>query len=86
MIIVRDETFGPIIPVMSFKTIDDAIALANDTEFGMTASVIARDEAEALPIALRINAGAVLRCTNTCLVSPLVSWMATYGQIGQKCE
>jgi acyl-CoA reductase-like NAD-dependent aldehyde dehydrogenase len=59
MMVMRDETFGPVIPVMAFKTVDDAIALANDTEFGLTASVIARDEAEALPIARRINAGAI---------------------------
>jgi succinate-semialdehyde dehydrogenase / glutarate-semialdehyde dehydrogenase len=59
MIIMRDETFGPIIPVMPFRTIDEAIALANDTEFGLTASVIAGDETEALPIARRINAGTV---------------------------
>jgi acyl-CoA reductase-like NAD-dependent aldehyde dehydrogenase len=59
MVIMRDETFGPIIPVMPYKTADEAIALANDTEFGLTASVIARDEAEALPIARKINAGAV---------------------------
>jgi acyl-CoA reductase-like NAD-dependent aldehyde dehydrogenase len=59
MILMRDETFGPVLPVMRFKTIDEAVALANDTVFGLTASVIAGDEAEALPIAARINAGAV---------------------------
>jgi succinate-semialdehyde dehydrogenase / glutarate-semialdehyde dehydrogenase len=59
MAVMRDETFGPVIPVMAFKTIDEAISLANDTEFGLTASVIGRDEEEALPIALKIHAGAV---------------------------
>lgn len=59
MILMRDETFGPVLPVMRFKTVDEAVALANDTVFGLTASVIAGDEAEALPIAARINAGAV---------------------------
>jgi acyl-CoA reductase-like NAD-dependent aldehyde dehydrogenase len=59
MTIMRDETFGPIMPVMRYRTVDEAVALANDTEFGLTASVIAGDEAEALPIARRINAGAV---------------------------
>jgi acyl-CoA reductase-like NAD-dependent aldehyde dehydrogenase len=59
MTIMRDETFGPIMPVMRYRTADEAVALANDTEFGLTASVIAGDEAEALPIARRINAGAV---------------------------
>jgi acyl-CoA reductase-like NAD-dependent aldehyde dehydrogenase len=59
MIVMRDETFGPVLPVMRFRTIDEAIALANDTVFGLTASVIAGDEAEALPIAAQVNAGAV---------------------------
>jgi len=59
MLIMREETFGPCLPVMAYKTIDQAVSLANDTVFGLTASVIGGDEAEALPIAERINAGAV---------------------------
>jgi len=59
MIVMRDETFGPVIPVMRYSTVDEAVSLANDTVFGLTASVIAADEAEALPIARQVNAGAV---------------------------
>ena len=59
MQIMRDETFGPMLPVMRYRSIDEAVALANDTEYGLTASVIAGTEAEALPIAERINAGSV---------------------------
>lgn len=59
MVIMRDETFGPILPVMRYRTVEEAIALANDTEFGLTASVIAGSEEEALPIARQINAGSV---------------------------
>lgn len=59
MTIMRDETFGPIIPVMRFSTVDEAVALANDTSFGLTASVIAGDEAEARAIGERIDAGSV---------------------------
>src|SRR5512139_1792768 len=59
MLIMQDETFGPCLPVMKFRTIEEAIHLANDTSFGLTASVIAGSEAEALPIAERVNAGAV---------------------------
>ena len=59
MLIMREETFGPCMPVMAYQTIDEAVALANDTVFGLTASVIGGDEAEALPIAERVNAGAV---------------------------
>jgi succinate-semialdehyde dehydrogenase/glutarate-semialdehyde dehydrogenase len=59
MQLMRDETFGPVLPVMPFADVDQAVALANDTMFGLTASVIAGDEAEALPIAERVNAGSV---------------------------
>ncbi|WP_114953330.1 aldehyde dehydrogenase family protein [Sphingosinicella terrae] len=59
MLVMREETFGPVLPVMAYRDIDEAIALANDTVFGLTASVIAGSEEEALPIARQVNAGAV---------------------------
>jgi acyl-CoA reductase-like NAD-dependent aldehyde dehydrogenase len=59
MRIMQEETFGPVLPVMTYATTDEAVALANDTIYGLTASVIAGDEAEALPIARQVNAGAV---------------------------
>jgi acyl-CoA reductase-like NAD-dependent aldehyde dehydrogenase len=59
MKIMQEETFGPCLPVMAYKTVDEAVALADDTIFGLTASVIAGSEEEALPIAERVNAGAV---------------------------
>jgi hypothetical protein len=59
MTLMQEETFGPILPVMRYSSIDQAIALANDTGFGLTASVIAGTEEEALPIARQINAGTV---------------------------
>ncbi len=59
MILMREETFGPILPVMRYTTTDEAVHLANDTVFGLTASVIAGSEEEALPIARQVNAGAV---------------------------
>ncbi len=59
MLVMTEETFGPLLPVMAFDTADEAVALANDTSFGLTASVIAGTEDEALPIAEQVNAGAV---------------------------
>lgn len=59
MVLMRDETFGPVMPVMKFSSVDEAIALANDTEFGLSAAVIAGDENEAVEIGKRINAGGV---------------------------
>lgn len=59
MALMKDETFGPILPVMSFTTVEEAIALSNDSEFGLTANVIAGSEEEALAIGQRVNAGSV---------------------------
>jgi len=59
MEIMRDETFGPCIPVMAYADTEEAIGLANDTRFGLTASVIAGDAEEAKAIGRRINAGGI---------------------------
>jgi len=59
MLIMQEETFGPVMPVMRYTDTAEAIRLANDTIFGLTASVIAGSEEEALPIAAQVNAGAV---------------------------
>lgn len=59
MKVMRDETFGPIMPVMAFDTNDDAVAYANDTEYGLSAAVIAPTLEEAEAIGRRIDAGAV---------------------------
>ncbi|MBS7122162.1 MAG: aldehyde dehydrogenase [Dysgonomonas sp.] len=39
MDIIQEETFGPVLPIVEFTDIDDAIAMANDSEFGLTSSV-----------------------------------------------
>lgn len=59
MDIMRDETFGPVVGVMPFKTIDEAVALANDSYLGLTASVWSRNRRKAKHIATKIQAGAV---------------------------
>lgn len=60
MDIMREETFGPVLPVRSFKTDDEAVALANDSEFGLAASVWTGNKHRGEALAHRINAGAVL--------------------------
>jgi aldehyde dehydrogenase (NAD+) len=59
MALMTEETFGPVVPVMPYDTEDDAVALANDSEFGLSAAVIAGDADEAERIARRVNAGAI---------------------------
>ncbi|MEO0061665.1 MAG: putative succinate-semialdehyde dehydrogenase 2 [Pseudomonadota bacterium] len=59
MQIMQDETFGPCIPVMAYADAEEAIRLANDTQFGLTASVIAGTAEEAKAIGIRLNAGGI---------------------------
>jgi len=60
MEIMREETFGPVLPVRSFKTEDEAVFLANDSEFGLAASVWTRDKQRGEAMARRIDAGTVM--------------------------
>ncbi|MDI9347691.1 MAG: aldehyde dehydrogenase family protein [Methylacidiphilales bacterium] len=59
MRIMQEETFGPVIPLMPFKSDEEAIALANDSEFGLSAAVLCNDQARAIAIAKQIKAGAI---------------------------
>lgn len=59
MLVMRDETFGPILPVMAFDEVGDAITLANDTEFGLSAAVFAGTLDEAEAVGRQIEAGGV---------------------------
>jgi acyl-CoA reductase-like NAD-dependent aldehyde dehydrogenase len=54
----KNEVFGPVIAVESYDSIDEAVDKANDTEFGLNASVIG-NESEALKVASRLQAGSV---------------------------
>jgi succinate-semialdehyde dehydrogenase/glutarate-semialdehyde dehydrogenase len=60
MRIMREETFGPILPVMRFDSDDEAIRLANNSEYGLAASVWTRDRSRGEAVARRIQAGTVM--------------------------
>ena len=59
MKIMTEETFGPVIPIMAFSKVEDAIALANDSHYGLTASVWTRDKKLATFIAHELEVGTV---------------------------
>lgn len=59
MKVMTDETFGPIMPVMAFDSVEEAISLANDSVYGLSAGVIAGTLEEAEAIGRRLDAGGI---------------------------
>ncbi len=57
---MREETFGPVLPVMPFDSDDEAVRFANDSEYGLAASVWTRDRARGEALARRIQAGTLM--------------------------
>jgi acyl-CoA reductase-like NAD-dependent aldehyde dehydrogenase len=57
--LVREEQFGPVLPVLRYSDIDDALARANDTQFGLGGSVWSSDRDRAFSVATRVNSGMV---------------------------
>jgi aldehyde dehydrogenase (NAD+) len=65
MSVYRDETFGPVAPLITVKDDEEAIAVANDTEYGLSAGIITRDEQRGLAIARRLETGiAHINCSS----------------------
>ncbi len=57
MLIYKDETFGPVVPVIPFRTDAEAIGIANDSEYGLSSGVITADESRGLAIAGALDTG-----------------------------
>jgi acyl-CoA reductase-like NAD-dependent aldehyde dehydrogenase len=60
MHVMREETFGPVLPIASFRDDDEALRLANDSDFGLAASVWTGDRARGQNLARQIQAGTVM--------------------------
>ncbi len=60
MRILREETFGPLLPIASFEDDDEAVRLANASEYGLAASLWTRSSARGERLARRIHAGTVM--------------------------
>ena len=78
MLVAREETFGPVAPVFRFTTEDEAVTLANSTEFGLAAYFYSRDVARVFRVAERLESGMV--GVNTGLISNEV---APFGGVKQ---
>jgi acyl-CoA reductase-like NAD-dependent aldehyde dehydrogenase len=57
--IVREEQFGPIVPVLRYSDINDAIARANDSSYGLGGTVWSKDPERAMKVAMQIDSGTV---------------------------
>jgi succinate-semialdehyde dehydrogenase/glutarate-semialdehyde dehydrogenase len=78
MLITREETFGPVLPLYRFTDEADAVAMANDTEFGLAAYLFTRDAARTWRVAAALETGMV--GINTGLIS---NEIAPFGGIKQ---
>jgi succinate-semialdehyde dehydrogenase/glutarate-semialdehyde dehydrogenase len=78
MKVAREETFGPVAPLFRFETEAEAIAMANDTEFGLAAYFFSRDIGRVFRVAEALEAGMV--CVNSGLLSNEV---APFGGVKQ---
>ena len=73
MALMREESFGPVIGIQKVTGDAQAVALMNDTRYGLTAGIFTRDEARAKAVLAQVNAGTVY--WNCCdRVSPRLPW------------
>jgi acyl-CoA reductase-like NAD-dependent aldehyde dehydrogenase len=78
---MREETFGPTLPIMKVRDAEEAIRLANDSPYGLAASVFSKDVGRGEAVARRIEAGAV--CVNDAMLNysaielPMGGWKAS---------
>jgi acyl-CoA reductase-like NAD-dependent aldehyde dehydrogenase len=83
MSVMRDESFGPVVGIMSVADDEEAVALMNDSPFGLTASIWTRDEDAADRIGREINTGTVFM--NRCdYLDPAMPWTGI-GDSGRGC-
>jgi acyl-CoA reductase-like NAD-dependent aldehyde dehydrogenase len=73
MRIAREEIFGPVACIIPFDTLDEAAALANDNEFGLSAGIFTRDLSQAHLLSRRLKAGAVW-INGFGLIDPRLPW------------
>jgi acyl-CoA reductase-like NAD-dependent aldehyde dehydrogenase len=73
MRVMTEESFGPVVGIMKVKSDDEAVALMNDSSFGLTAAIWTSDEARALELGERIDTGTVFM--NRCdYLDPALAW------------
>jgi acyl-CoA reductase-like NAD-dependent aldehyde dehydrogenase len=76
MSVMREETFGPVIGLMSVSGDDEALSLMNDTRYGLTASVFSASQTRATAMMSKLNAGTVYWncCDRVSATTPWTGW------------
>jgi acyl-CoA reductase-like NAD-dependent aldehyde dehydrogenase len=75
MRIAREEVFGPVLTLIPYESVDDAIRIANDSEYGLHGAIFTRDVDRAYALARRLRTGNVGMCANTMdLTMPFGGW------------
>ena len=78
MACMTEETFGPTLPIMKVATVAEAVRLANDSPYGLSASVFSRDVTRANDVALELDCGAVnindVISNLMCTTAPMGGW------------
>ena len=78
MACMTEETFGPTLPIMKVSTVAEAVRLANDSPYGLSASVFSRDAERANDVALELDCGAVnvndVISNLMCATAPMGGW------------
>jgi acyl-CoA reductase-like NAD-dependent aldehyde dehydrogenase len=78
--LATEEQFGPVLPIFGYQDIDDAVAAANSTDFGLTASIWTGDDALADRVAAQLVAGTVsINCHGMAAQDPRLP----FGGVGQ---
>jgi acyl-CoA reductase-like NAD-dependent aldehyde dehydrogenase len=81
MACLTEETFGPTLPIMKVPSVDEAIRLANDSPYGLSASVFSRNIERAKEIAVQLDCGAVnindVISNLMCTTAPMGGWKAS---------
>ncbi|TJV46310.1 MAG: aldehyde dehydrogenase [Mesorhizobium sp.] len=89
MTIAREEIFGPVVSIIPFDTLDEAVAIGNETEYGLGGAVWSKDISTALSVVKRIHTGVMwVNCYG--LIDPLVGFggtkMSGYGAKGSEAH
>jgi acyl-CoA reductase-like NAD-dependent aldehyde dehydrogenase len=84
MEVAQKEIFGPVYSVITYEDIDDAISIANDSDYGLAGAVFTRDPDLALDVARRVHVGSFqINASVPCLVAPYGGMkMSGYGRVG----